>query len=42
MSSISGDEFTSLSVGGRMAADKLALLKAIFAGNPWVEVSATP
>jgi len=42
MSSIAGEEFTSLSIGGRMPADKLALLRAIFAGNPWVEVSATP
>lgn len=42
MSSIAGDEFTSLIVGGKMPADKLALLRAIFAGNSWVEVSATP
>jgi len=41
MSSFVNDELTSVSIGGRMSASKIALLKAIFAGSPWVNVSAS-
>lgn len=41
IASVVGSEFTALLIGGRMRASKLALLQAIFAGNPWVEVSVT-
>ena len=42
MSSVVNNDVTSLTIGGRMPVDQLALLNAIFAGNPWVNVSATP
>jgi len=41
MSSVVGDELTSVQIGGFMPANKLALLKAIFAANNWVSVTAT-
>jgi len=41
MSSVVGDELTSVEIGGQMVANRLALLKAIFAANNWVTVTAT-
>jgi len=41
MSSVVGDELTSVEIGGLMNANKLALLQAIFAANNWVTVTAT-
>lgn len=40
MSSIVRDEATLVQIGGRMVSGKLALLKAIFAANNWVNVTA--
>lgn len=40
MSSVVGEFSTAVQIGGQMEASKLALLKAIFAANNWVNVTA--
>ncbi len=40
MSSVARDELTVLQIGGVLESNKLALLKALFAGSHWVDVTA--
>lgn len=40
MSSVARDELTVVQIGGILESSKLALLKALFAGSHWVDVTA--